>query len=63
MALEYDLKDKLITPTLLEKVLTKTPAKMTVLRRFCLQHMVYVFLCRSEADPDLPEDDFDCDLP
>jgi len=61
MALKYDLKDELITLSLLEKVLTKTSSKMTGLRHFCLYLMVYTYLCRTNADPNQPEDDSDYD--
>jgi hypothetical protein len=51
MASKYDLKDELIKPELVKKVMKTTPTKHEGLRKFCVHQMVYVYLERYKDDP------------
>jgi hypothetical protein len=46
MAKKYNLKDELIKPGLVVRVIQNTPTKREGLRRFCIDQMVWVYLSR-----------------
>jgi hypothetical protein len=65
MALKYDLKDQLITPELVTKVMKNTPTKWAGLRSFCICHMVNVYLKRhidQIEEDDASESEFDSEF-
>jgi hypothetical protein len=61
MAAKYDLKDELIKPQMIIKVLKNIPNRNHGLRWFCAQHLVFVYLQRWREDPDDDESENDYD--
>lgn len=56
MALKYGLKDELITPELITKVLNNTSTRQDRLRSFCVWQMVFVYTKRSLDESEEGED-------